>query len=130
MRLIETTRRFGMAAVTPGYALTVLLFFGALLLTLWLPLKPCLLYQTTGLPCFLCGGTRASLALVSGDWMGALRWNPLAVIALVSVVGWAVMKFGFARRVELGLSRRTLWVVGIGAVLANWGYVLATQGIG
>ena len=33
----------------------------------------------SGLPCAMCGGTRAALALVAGNWKQALEWNALAV---------------------------------------------------
>jgi hypothetical protein len=50
-------------------------------------LPPCFFHQVTGLPCPTCGGTRATLALLSGDVPGALHANPLAAVALVVLVG-------------------------------------------
>ena len=38
----------------------------------------------TGLPCPLCGLTRACFALLHGDWVSALRLNPLAPVAVMS----------------------------------------------
>ncbi|MFN3376370.1 MAG: DUF2752 domain-containing protein [Burkholderiaceae bacterium] len=37
----------------------------------------------TGLPCLLCGGTRACGALVQGDWAAAWASNPGAVVLLL-----------------------------------------------
>ncbi len=39
---------------------------------------PCGFHALTGLPCALCGGTRAALALMRGDWSAAAYLNPLA----------------------------------------------------
>lgn len=37
----------------------------------------CLFHQATGLPCALCGGTRAARCLVRQDWRGAWYYNSL-----------------------------------------------------
>lgn len=44
------------------------------------PATLCLLRATTGIPCPLCGGTTAAVAVGSGDLTGALRASPLAVL--------------------------------------------------
>ena len=49
---------------------------------------------TTGKPCLVCGGTRATLSLIQGDVVSALRFN--AVVVLLWVVaaahlGWSVV---------------------------------------
>lgn len=41
---------------------------------------PCALHAVTGLWCPLCGGTRATAALLRGDLVAALGWNPYAVL--------------------------------------------------
>lgn len=60
-----------------------------------LPLHPpltCPLRATTGLPCPLCGMTRAVTAAVHGDLAGSLRYNPggivLVVLAVVLLLTW------------------------------------------
>ncbi len=53
------------------------------------PLLPhpasCILFATTGVPCPLCGSTRAVVAAVRGDLGASLRYSPmgLLVVALV-----------------------------------------------
>ncbi|MDX6765908.1 MAG: DUF2752 domain-containing protein [Candidatus Methylacidiphilales bacterium] len=42
----------------------------------------------TGLPCPLCGGTRAMRALLLGDWSRALYLNPLAVLVVLGGLLW------------------------------------------
>ncbi|MFI5181027.1 MAG: DUF2752 domain-containing protein [Thermoanaerobaculia bacterium] len=54
-------------------------------------LPPCLFREVTGLPCPTCGGTRAALALLSGDIAGALHANPLVVAALLLLVGGGIV---------------------------------------
>lgn len=43
---------------------------------------PCMLHSLTGLHCPGCGGTRAIGALASGDWLTAVRFNPLLILGL------------------------------------------------
>lgn len=43
---------------------------------------PCVFHGLTGLPCPLCGGTRAASALLHGDLARALHLNALAIPAL------------------------------------------------
>ena len=50
----------------------------------------CLLKSTTGLPCPGCGGTRAFLALVKGDLVSSLKYNPLLIPAALIFVLYAV----------------------------------------
>jgi len=50
-------------------------------------LPPCFFREVTRFPCLTCGGTRAALALLSGDLPGALHANPLVAAALVLLVG-------------------------------------------
>jgi len=47
-----------------------------------LPPLPCGFHALTGLPCALCGGTRAALAVMRGDWSVAAYLNPLAFAAV------------------------------------------------
>lgn len=76
----------------------------ALLAAVHLPNRPatlCLVRATTGLPCPLCGGTTAAVALGSLDPVGALRANPFAVVVGFLVVagplgvarGWARLPY-------------------------------------
>ncbi|MEZ6087403.1 MAG: DUF2752 domain-containing protein [Pirellulaceae bacterium] len=46
--------------------------------TSWLP--KCMLHQSTGLHCPGCGATRAVHALLHGQWIAALRFNPLLIV--------------------------------------------------
>lgn len=46
----------------------------------------CGFYNLTGLPCPGCGGTRSVLALVQGDWSGALTWNAYGLMLVITTV--------------------------------------------
>jgi len=50
----------------------------------------CLLYSTTGLQCPGCGATRATSALLHGEWARAWRLNPLWVI-LLPFLAWTYL---------------------------------------
>ncbi len=85
----------------------------------------------TDIPCPLCRGSRAADALAHADLVGAVFWNPLATVLLISSGFWFIIRFGLARRLELRLTRtgkRTLWTVAGALVLANWTYVIAMGG--
>lgn len=50
----------------------------------WNP-TTCAIHALTGLPCPLCGGTRAAKALMHGDAATALRLNALAIPAVAAI---------------------------------------------
>lgn len=82
----------------------------------------CLFHHLTGIPCPCSGTTRACLALLRGDVIGALEINPLVVVVvfLGPLVLWLM-----ARRKSwpwaVVISTRVLaWT----AVLLNWAYLL------
>jgi hypothetical protein len=94
-------------------------------------LDTCLLHRLSGHPCPTCGSTRVVLDLVHGAWLEALRLNPLVTLGLVSGGGW------LALRLLTGRALKVLWsprerlgalLLGLAALLANWVWVLRTQG--
>ena len=52
-----------------------------------LSLMPCLFHKMTGLPCALCGGTRAACSLLHGNFHRAFTLNPLAFPAIAFLFG-------------------------------------------
>lgn len=90
------------------------------------PVPPCLFHQVTGLPCPMCGGTRSFAAMAHGDLAAAVHVFPigplmfLALLAAVVYCAWAVVT---GRRVHLAMDQRlarTLTVVGLVVLAANW----------
>lgn len=97
------------------------------------PVPLCMFKRITGYPCATCGSTRAVMATARGDIVGAFALNPLVMTVLVGgpvVVIWRVM--AARRRARLGLpvvywspaQRIVAWIVAIGLLAANWGYVV------
>lgn len=99
---------------------------------LWRIMAPflprCGFHTLTGLPCPTCGTTRAGLALLHGEVLTALRYNPGATAAgLVFLVGggaaaiWALSRAPLPVLPTPGrIGRLTL----VAAFLANWFYLL------
>ncbi|MCE1199011.1 MAG: DUF2752 domain-containing protein [Marinilabiliales bacterium] len=46
----------------------------------------CLIHRVTGYPCPACGTSRSILALLAGDWMGALLINPLGILMMGAMI--------------------------------------------
>lgn len=54
----------------------------------------CPFAMTTGKPCIVCGGTRATLSLIRGDVATAVRFNAVVVLiwfAAAAHLAWAVV---------------------------------------
>ena len=92
-------------------------------------LPPCLFKTATGIPCPSCGMTRATLALVHGDWSTALALHPLSVVFAAQVAMLALLLVG---RKSIGLPVRPQqpvvdrWIVAnVVALLGVWGARLA-----
>jgi hypothetical protein len=114
-----------------GFALA-----GFAVLAVWNPVahpgpKCCMLRYAIGLPCPLCGMTRAMALCERGRFLEATAYNPLAVpaflLALLLCVKWAY-EFTMNRSVVVVLPavwRRVGWAVIYAAMLAGWVYLLA-----
>ena len=78
----------------------------------------CMFHRLTGIPCPLCGTTRACVSLLHGDVASALRINPLAVVAMVvgPLVLWSMTRRGNWPTVLVRAARFLAWA----AVLLNW----------
>jgi hypothetical protein len=93
----------------------------------------CPLRALTGIPCPTCYGTRAMLALLTGDWQAALRLNPLVALGgmgLAAFVPWAfatVLLHLPRPRVSAAVTARFAWV-GAGATIVNWLYLIIAHG--
>lgn len=87
---------------------------------------PCLFHTLTGLPCPFCGGTRATNALLHGDWQQSLYLNPLALIAILAfglatliavielflkrtLVDWTALSQPWKKALPLFLAALGLW---------------------
>ncbi len=118
-------------------------FFSALLLSagllVWVQLSlpsalqiQCLLFQWTGIPCPTCGATRCVQHLFDGEFLSALRMQPLAFMAVFSgglillccsvaeLFRWPMLKIQFERAWEKVVALGGLAVVG----MLNWFYLI------
>ena len=82
----------------------------------------CLFRRLTGFSCPCCGTTRVCLSILRGDIVGAIAYNPLAV--LVIFLGpfalWLMtLRKAWPRSVVLSATALA-WI----AVLFNWAYLL------
>ena len=60
----------------------------------------CVMASTTGFPCPGCGGTRAFLSLLHGDFLGSLKYHPLLIPA------FAILSANFIFWLAIGRAPR------------------------
>lgn len=74
---------------------------------------PCLLHSVTGLYCPGCGGTRAVLALLRGDFYQSFVYHPF-VIYCAAVGGWFMLSQFIERvsrhHIRIGLKYRNIYL--------------------
>lgn len=127
-----------LVAPTVSFLAVLVLLVGARTYDSW-PLKPpaCSLRTLTGVPCVGCGGTRAMKALVHGDYVAAVSFNPLAMLGVFAVLVWFVWTAATMKsaRYKRGGTDPTVgrvssntgkwWGIAIAVlVLLNWIYLI------
>jgi hypothetical protein len=106
---------------------------GVAWLALSLPGLRCPFFAVTGLPCLTCGATRGTIAFLHGHLFLALRWNPLAVVALSAVIAFdlyaAIVLLGRMPRLRIvnwtNTEKKGVRIAVIGLLVLNWIYLLA-----
>jgi hypothetical protein len=109
------------------------LAFAALWFVLRLPWPHCIFLSVTGHPCFTCGATRAALRFFHGDFIGAMRWNPLIFVALCGLSIFDAYAFAALvtraprlRLIQVSSTEKTiLRVLVLVLLLTNWFYLLS-----
>lgn len=109
----------------------------ALTVPFWLPLErlgllACPLKGATGIPCFLCGGTRSFWAAAHLDFVSAWNFNPLGLLlfgGLLLYLPYALGSIAFRwprprLRLESGGERAVLRSLIAGGIGANWIFLL------
>ena len=106
--------------------------FGAWLVqTGWVVFGTCGVKMAVGLPCFTCGATRATIALLGGDVIGAVALQPLVILAYTLLAGWGLISlasFLADRSVSVSLSKTEntiLKVLLVTLPFLNWAYLIA-----
>lgn len=96
----------------------------------WMAFGTCGMKKLVGLPCLMCGATRATVHLLYGDVVSALAMQPFVTVAWMLLAVWggaAWVAFQFDRIVSVSLSRtgrRLLAVAFIVGPLVNWAYLI------
>lgn len=110
---------------------------GLALATAWfalhLPWPKCAFHDLTGLPCLTCGMTRSGIQFFHGNFLAAIRWNPLVFAALCAITIFNIYAFFVlitrARRVRFvvqsQVEKRYLRVIAVAVLLLNWTYLLS-----
>ena len=91
----------------------------------------CLIKHVTNIPCPSCGSTRSVISLTKGDFIGALKFNPIgylvAIIMLIAPI-WIISDtikrtktlFNFYLKIETYLKRPKIAIPLILLVIINW----------
>jgi hypothetical protein len=130
LRLRKARRAEFFTPLTLAWWIATALLLGAILLGYGLGeahgtrLPVCLTKLVFDLPCPLCGGTRATMRLVSGDPAAAWRLNPLATLAVPGFAVWTILWLGFGRRLETTLSPARVTALILLLLAINWAYLL------
>ncbi len=82
----------------------------------------CLFYQTMGLLCPACGGTRAIIHLLSGNILSAIRSNGLAVLMLPGIVYGMITSFRLAfdqrfTAADINIAPIWLWSIPVTVII-------------
>jgi hypothetical protein len=80
-----------------------------------------------------CGATRCTIAFLHADFLGALRWNPLAFVALCGVAAFdlyaIVVLVGRGPRLRIvdwtAAEKNAARIAVIALIVLNWVYLLS-----
>jgi Protein of unknown function (DUF2752) len=106
---------------------------GGAWLVLGLPWPRCPFLAVTGLPCLTCGATRSMIAFLHGDFLLALRWNPLAFVAFCGLIAFdfyaSIVILGRTARLRVvgwtGTERNLARIALVSLLALNWIYLLS-----
>lgn len=118
--LLSGPERQWRSAISLGWPLALL---GAPLVLSLGDLPLCGFRHVTGLPCPLCGGTRACAALADGNFLAAWQLNPGLMVVLALAAAHS-LQLGFeawtGRRVLRWRIGADAWRAGLVVLLAGW----------
>jgi len=91
----------------------------------------CIIKHATNIPCPSCGATRSALALLHGDFLDSLYWNPIGILLLIILLAtpaWVLydlcakkitlQKFYF--NTESFLRQKSVAIPAIILLVGNW----------
>lgn len=114
-------------------ASAALLTGGATWLAMPLPWPSCPFLSLTGWPCLTCGATRCLIALMHGNFLSAVQWNPLIFVALLALIAFdlyaAIVVVGRLPRLRIvdwtSIEKKVTRIIVISLLAMNWIYLLA-----
>jgi hypothetical protein len=118
--LLSQPERQWRSALTLGWPMALL---GAPLVLSLGELPLCGFRHLTGVPCPLCGGTRACAALAGGDFLAAWQANPGLLLLLVLAAAHSVqlgLEAWSGRRVQRWRMGANAWRAGFAVLMASW----------
>lgn len=130
LRLRKVPRAEFFSPLSAAWWIATTLFFGFILLAYWfsrhhgVQITVCPMKLASGLPCPFCGGTRASMSLLSGEFANAFRINPLAAFGVAGFIAWAGLWLGFGWKIETTLKAPVVTALILLILAANWAYLL------
>src|SRR6266404_1158630 len=100
---------------------------------LGLPWPRCVFHELTGLPCITCAMTRSAIQFFHGNFLAALRWNPLIFAFLCGVTVFDLYAFIViairAPRLRITFQtkagKNSARMIVIAALALNWVYLLS-----
>jgi hypothetical protein len=118
--LLSKPERQWRSAQTLGWPLALL---GAPLVLSLGNIPLCAIRHLTGVPCPLCGGTRACAALANGDFLAAWQLNP-GLMVLLALAAAHSLQLGVeawtGRRVQRWRIGADAWWAGLVVLLTSW----------
>jgi len=93
---------------------------------------PCIFHYFTGLPCPTCGTTRGIRALIHGDIISALSFNPLVIgggiLLFLYIAAGLIFKLKTGKFPEPQWTKKRIFILRImiiTTVAINWVYLIA-----
>ena len=133
LRLEKVPRASFFEGWTRGFFLGLLVYVATVLTAYFigtrtsLDMTLCAMNRFLGVPCPLCGGTSASLALAGGRPSEAFFANPLVSVMLPVAGLWIITWVGLGYRAALAIPKPILLPLGLLLVVANWAYIISTH---
>jgi uncharacterized protein DUF2752 len=106
---------------------------GVAWLAMALPWPRCPFLAVTDLPCVTCGATRSTIAFLHGNFLAALRWNPLAFVAFCALIVFdlyaVIVIAGRTARLRIvdwtAREKNVARITVLSLLALNWIYLLA-----
>ena len=96
-------------------------------------LARCSFKTLVGVPCMGCGGTRATVNLLHGDFFEAFYFSPMIAIGWFALLLWGLVSLWLYigdKELDLRMTRGLTWTVRgvlIAIPFANWFYLIAND---